>query len=522
MIIIPLTIAWVVLAIWQLYRASKTRSRRRKLAQEWNCQQSSHFPGGAFGINVLRLLRGAHLEGQIAHLHREGHLQYGSTLDANFLGHNVISTTEPENIQAILASQFSSFGLSQRRHPQYQPLLGEGIFTSDGKAWEHSRKLLRPQFTKDQLPALEWFDCHSEHFMQSLPSDGYAFDAQEIFFRLALDTATDFLFGECANSLLSADSNQTGVVEKGVGEGQGFAEAFDHAQYVLFQRSLAFSFYWLINPKQFRKANSTVHRFIDYYVNKALQCDQSNGSPQTKEKGPDYERYYFLRALASQTKDRKVLRDQLVNVLLASRDDVASLLSSIFYLLARDQLAWKKLKEEISHATSLCKDKIGLEEIQRLPYLRGVVHEALRLFPPVSLNARVARHDTTIPVGGGPDGRAPVFVCKGQTILYSVWALHRRLDLWGEDAEDFRPERWVARKQTAGEFLPFNAGPRVCLGQKFAVIQVSHLVFRAVQQLDRLESADTGPDMGMRPPMRQTLTMCHKHGVQVRVYRVKH
>lgn len=67
---------------------------------------------------------------------------------------------------------------------------------------------------------------------------------------------------------------------------------------------------------------------------------------------------------------------------------------------------------------------------------------ALRLFPPVATNSRQANKDTVLPKGGGPDGQSPVFIPKGTTARYSTHSLHRRKDLWGEDAEEFRPERW--------------------------------------------------------------------------------
>ncbi|KAI9932015.1 Cytochrome P450 52A3 [Aspergillus wentii] len=468
-----------------------------KLSRQWNCEPCSHIPGGVFGLHAFSLIKKAQREGQVAHTLREYHLRYGNTINSNVLGRNLIFTVDSENIQAMLSNHFSSFGLSTHRYAQYSPFLGEGIFTSDGQAWEQTRKLLRPQFAKDAMPSLQWFDYHFQHLMQNFASDGQPFDIQEIFFRLSLDTATGFLFGESVESLVSASQNRTGIPENSVrGKSPGFAEAFDHAQHICFQRSAMLEFYPLINPSSFRTATAVVHRFINYYVNKALQC----GKEKDIEKDPDG-RYHFLCALAGHTDDPKVLRDRLVNVLLASRDDVGSLLSSIFYPLARDQVAWQKLKDEVTAAVS------------------GVGSGALRLFPPVPLNARFPLHDTTLPVGGGPDGQSPVFVRKGQVVGYSVWSLHRRPDLWGPDAESFRPERWQGRKQTVADFLPFNSGPRVCPGQQFAVVQVSHMIFRAVQHLDRVENADLGPDLGMHPRMRQTLTMSHENGVCVRVYR---
>lgn len=77
---------------------------------------------------------------------------------------------------------------------------------------------------------------------------------------------------------------------------------------------------------------------------------------------------------------------------------------------------------------------------------------------------------TTLPVGGGPDGRSPVFVKKGTAVGYSVYVMHRRKDIYGEDADEFRPERWEGdelRNIHSYAYLPFNGGPRICLGRKF-------------------------------------------------------
>ena len=67
---------------------------------------------------------------------------------------------------------------------------------------------------------------------------------------------------------------------------------------------------------------------------------------------------------------------------------------------------------------------------------------ALRLFPPLPTNSRAAARDTVLPAGGGPDNKLPMFVPKGTTVRFSTYATHRRKDLFGEDAETFRPERW--------------------------------------------------------------------------------
>lgn len=99
---------------------------------------------------------------------------------------------------------------------------------------------------------------------------------------------------------------------------------------------------------------------------------------------------------------------------------------------------------------------------------------ALRLYPSLPVNTRTATRDTIIPRGGGPDGTSPVVIPKGSNLAFSVYTMHRRPDLYGMDAECFRPERWdedlpLFRDSTARKYgyLPFNGGPRTCLGSEF-------------------------------------------------------
>ncbi len=93
---------------------------------------------------------------------------------------------------------------------------------------------------------------------------------------------------------------------------------------------------------------------------------------------------------------------------------------------------------------------------------------ALRLYPPVPINTRFCKHATTLPRGGGPDGCSPILVREGMPIAYSVYHMQRREDLYGLDAGTFRPERWDGSElaDIKWGYLPFNGGPRVCLGSK--------------------------------------------------------
>lgn len=90
----------------------------------------------------------------------------------------------------------------------------------------------------------------------------------------------------------------------------------------------------------------------------------------------------------------------------------------------------------------------------------------LRLYPILPLYGRLANKDTFIPCGGGPDGKSPVFVPKGNFVQINTYALHRRQDIYGADANEFKPERWAYLKPMSWTYLPFSAGPRVCIGRK--------------------------------------------------------
>lgn len=108
------------------------------------------------------------------------------------------------------------------------------------------------------------------------------------------------------------------------------------------------------------------------------------------------------------------------------------------------------------------------------------------------VNSRAAEKTTTLPVGGGPDGTAPILVRKGEAVGYCVYAMHRRKDIYGPDADQFRPERWEddALKDVGWGYLPFNGGPRVCLGQEFALLEAGFTIVRLLQTFETIERTE--------------------------------
>lgn len=202
--------------------------------------------------------------------------------------------------------------------------------------------------------------------------------------------------------------------------------------------------------------------FIDDIVNRAF----ANRAEILAEKGRNpSSRYVFLHQLMTQTDDKVQIRSELLNILLAGRDTTASLLTNLWHTLSRRPDIWAALSTEVA---ALNGEAPTYEQIKEMKYLRAVINESLRLYPQVPGNGREAVNDTYIPVGGGKDGKSPVFIPKGSSVSWSLYTMHRRKDFYGPDAEEFKPERWLGEKglRPGWEFLPFNGGPRVCIGRE--------------------------------------------------------
>ncbi|KAL6238504.1 hypothetical protein BDW75DRAFT_201469 [Aspergillus navahoensis] len=506
MLSLPTLLLGALCIAFLILRSIHHRLQRRRNAKRWGCQPPVRVPSGFFGIPPFLNLTKALRKGRVVEYITEEYFKYGWTFKQSMLGRTGISTIEPENLKALLATQFNDFCLGNRER-EFGPLLGQGIFTLDGAGWSHSRALLRPQFTRDQVADLDLLESHISRLIELIPKDGSAFDIQRLFFLMTLDSSTHFLFGESVHSM---DEGSV-LARSTVNNAQGFANAFNTSLDYLNWRSVAGNFYWMITSKEFRDANKRVHEVVDYYVHQAIDTKKH---PEKKAPG----RYIFAEALAADNDDPKVLRDNMLNILLAGRDTTASLLSSTFFYLARHPAVWEKLRraiiEEFGDAQHP-KGEITHARLKDLPYLRYVLNEALRLQPPVPLNLRIAVKDTSLPVGGGPDGKSPVFVEKGQPVTYSVYAMHRRKDLWGPDADSFRPERWEENAKHGWEYLPFNGGPRICLGQQYALTEASYTMVRLMQRFSTVENGEPGLE---QPLIRATLTMSHEKGVKIRLY----
>ncbi|KAF9776193.1 hypothetical protein IL306_005667 [Fusarium sp. DS 682] len=468
--------SWIAFNIVNSYWSDLRYDAKRK---QQGCQRAPRMPNKyPFAIDFFLDAIKADKEKKFPEMmvKRYGRMSHVGTFEHYTLGNHGISINDPRNIQAVLSTRFKDFGLGERRNNTFRPLLGNGIFAVDGQSWEHSRALLRPQFARSQISDLGQQEVHIQHMMKALPRDTSGWtpptDLQTLFFRLTLDTTTEFLFGESVNSQVINLPENIGkartLANDRVIDEVTFAAAFDHAQAWLSDRSRLMDKYWMDDGPHRRRNVRIVHEFVNYFVHRALEY-RKHRIDSTDEKAQE-NKYIFLEELASETQDPVELRDQLCSTLFAGRDTTASFLSWTFWLLARHPDVMSKLRLAItesfgSYNTSTPGDSITLSGLKNCTYLQYVMNETLRLFPVVPVNMRQALRDTSLPVGGGIDGKSPIFVAKGQVVDFSVFVLHRTKEYWGDDAEEFRPERWEGRK-FGWDYLPFNGGPRICLGRK--------------------------------------------------------
>ncbi|KAF3986696.1 hypothetical protein FT663_04769 [Candidozyma haemuli var. vulneris] len=409
-------------------------------------------------------------------------------------GDTLFVTTEPDNLRAVLATQFNDFALALR-HSHFKPVLGDGVFTLDYSGWKHSRALLRPNFSREKVSHTQALEKHVQHLFRHVRKhQGNKFDLQEYFYRFTVDTSTEFLFGQSVYGLLDETIGEYRDEEF---EGQfEFYEAFNRAQEILSTRAWMQKWYMFHNPMDFKRNTRIVHNFADYYVKKAL-----NMSEEELEKASDG--YIFLYELVKETRNPQMLRDQLLNIMIAGRDTTASLMTFSFFELSRNPEIFEKLKAEIREKFGSGESgnigDITFETLKKCTYLKYFINEVLRLYPAVPINYRFANKHTTLPRGGGPNGDKPVFIEKGTCIGYLVCCTHRNEKYYGKDSHVFRPERWADRNLKPGwAYLPFNGGPRICLGQQFAITEASYVISRFMMEFDKIQ--DFYPEPERYPP----------------------
>lgn len=404
-------------------------------------------------------LKNRAMEGWVDEFNKAGALEtHNYTLEIRmFADIRVIMTADPENIKALLTQQFSDYGKGEQFHREWKDFLGDSIFTTDGTQWSASRALIRPMFQRERVADLDIIETHVQELFSLIgPGDGKCIDMQNLFFRFALDASTHFLFGQSAGSLINEQTE--------------FALAFDLVQHKQALAGRAGPLRHFINMNDFYQGLKTMDRFIEPWITEALSLNKDELEGKLRKKDT------FLHALARNTRDRKIIRDQLISLLLAGRDTTSATLSWLVLELARNPPVLEKLRAEIAQVVGLNGERPTYDNIKNMKYLTWMINETLRLYPVLPFNVRESLVDTVLPRGGGPDGTEPIGIPKGTPVGFSTLIMQRRRDLYPPISESFPfdplnwvPERWATWQPRAfggWTYIPFNGGPRICIGQQ--------------------------------------------------------
>jgi cytochrome P450 len=338
--------------------------------------------------------------------------------------------------------------------------LGEGLLTSEGDHWRRQRKLAQPAFHRPRLAQLVGTMVEATRAMldrwRSRPR-GSSFDVSQETTRLTLNIAARTLFG----ADVDADAGR-------VGKAATIAlEEANRRIYSPVDVPLA-----VPTPRNVRFREAC--KVLDSVVYGIIERRRRSGEPGTDLLS------MLLEARDEETgaamSDRE-LRDEVMTLLLAGHETTANALSWTLYLLSKNPGERRKLEAEVDRA--LDGHAPTFAELPALSYARMVIEESMRLFPPAWIFGRTAKGDDV--VGGY---RIPA----GSLVVISPFVTHRYAAFWpnpeGFDPERFSPEASEGRHKYA--YIPFGGGPRICIGNHFALLE-TQVVLAMIVQSFRLE-----------------------------------
>ncbi|RWR79885.1 cytochrome P450 94B3 [Cinnamomum micranthum f. kanehirae] len=413
-----------------------------------------------------------------------------------------VITANPANVEHILKTNFLNYPKGERFITTLEDFLGQGIFNSDGELWKVQRKTASFEFNTKSLRNFVVESVRDELQNRLFPiltrasKTHETLDLQDILERFAFDNVCKVAFNEdpmCLASPVSASGQLS----------PDFAHAFETATSLSSGRfRYAIPYLWKIkkllnigSEKKLKEAISIVHSF----AMKIIQ-DREKSRPRRRHRPP----------LSTDSSD-ELLRDIVVSFILAGRDTTSSTLAWFFWLLSSRPDVEKNIREEVKKVRAQFQNNdqtFSFEELREMHYLHAAIAEALRLYPPVSVDTKACLKDDVLPDG--------TFVGKGWFVTYNAYAMGRMEAIWGKDCEEYVPKRWLDnglfRTESPYRFPVFHAGPRMCLGREMAYIQMKSIVALVVEkfQIDVL-GKDTCPEHML------SLTLRMKHGLPVRV-----
>lgn len=369
--------------------------------------------------------------------------EHGDTFQSQILGERLIMTRDPVWIQNVLVAQAGSF-IKDKTTKGLSLLLGQGLLTSDGEVWRSRRKTFGPYFQPPEIErSLSIFAEEVEAELRRFPRQGVV-DVQEALTRLTMRVVLRALFG--------ADPNHATGFEEIMSASMVYFEGVAGTQTPLPT--------WIPTPvnRRFLAARKELRSRLATIVQSARQAGPSDTLLTRLHQARE------SRALSAEQ-----FIDECITLLVAGHETTALALCYALHLLAMHPLAQRRLHDELL-STGLPET---VQECQRAGVLRNTLTETLRLYPVAWALGREAREEVTI------EGHV---IERGTQVYVHQWQAHRH-PVHFHEPEQFLPDRWTdAFLATLPKnlYAPFGAGPRICIGNHFALAEMSVVLSRLV------------------------------------------
>ncbi len=437
-------------------------------------------PRGHFLLGSLREVQREPLE-----LLRDSFRAHGDIVRFRFGNTHSLLLAHPDHIRHVLHDNHRNYDKHNVDYAMLRRLLGNGLLTSDGIFWRRQRRLMAPMFHRHRIAGFcnLMVDCTLEMLdrWEPLARSGAAFDAAAEMARLTLAIV--------AKALFSADLS---------GDSEAIGRALTEVNRQLGEFSLL-DMFWMIPTPRKRRFRIAV-RALDQVVGKIVEQRR-----HTAHRNEDL-LSMLLEVVDEETSKGMTpsqVRDEVLTLLLAGHETTANALAWTWYLLSQNPAAEKKLQREVDSV--LGERPPTALDLPQLPYTRMVIEESMRLYPPAWAVSRNAIGDDEI---GG------YHVPAKTNLIICSFITHRHPDFW-QDADRFDPERFTpARSEGRPTFayLPFGGGPRVCIGNGFAMTE-AQLVLATIAQRYRLRLAPGHP-----VELHPLVTLRPRHGMRMTLH----
>ncbi|MBM7486541.1 cytochrome P450 [Bradyrhizobium sp. USDA 3686] len=385
-------------------------------------------------------------------------------IEGRFFFRNSFILNRPDAIRHVLLSNYENYSRTPAGIRMLRPVLGDGLLIAEGHSWTFQRRTLAPAFTPRATANLvpHMTAVLDETIAKLDGRTSEPVDLREIMQRMTLEIAgrTMFSFGMDRHGLTLRNF----VMEYGARLGRPY----------LLDMVLPLS--WP-SPMDFARARFRKRwtEFVAMLIAERREMGKKDGAPPRD-----------LFDLMDEARDPETgkgfsdeqLVDEVATMILAGHETTATALFWALYLLALDPDTQEEIASETrgEHLDSMA-------DIDRQKFTRAVIEETMRLYPPAFLIARAAREK---------DNAAGVAIGKGDIIMIAPWLLHRHEKLW-DQPNAFIPKRFMSTEAPDRfAYLPFGAGPRVCVGAPFAQAESMLALARLIGAF-RVELADTSP-----------------------------